>query len=91
MTRTSTRVQELRTYLSRTPEGNYKLEAADGSVAVEGRSYREVRADLEVLLESMRLPPRRLKILVGSPRRPARSAPPTRPGNAPARSVSSIR
>jgi hypothetical protein len=67
---------ELRTYLWRTTEGGYRLEAEDGSVTLEGRSYREVRADLEVLLASMRAPPQRVKILVGSPRRPAPSAPP---------------
>jgi hypothetical protein len=70
------RLDELRTYLRRTAEGGYRLESDDGSVIVEGRTYRQIRGDLEVLLGAMQIAPGRLKILIGAPRRPPRSVPP---------------
>jgi hypothetical protein len=63
--------RDLRTYLRRTIEGGYRLEAEDGSLVVESNNYRDLRKDLEVLLSAMPAPPLKVKVLIGSPRRPA--------------------
>jgi hypothetical protein len=72
-------IREIRTFLRRTSGGGYRMEAEDGSLLVESRTYREVRADLEALFASKRLPPHRVKVLLGSARRPPESAPLPRP------------
>jgi hypothetical protein len=70
--------RELRTFLRRTNDGAYRLEAEDGSLVIYSRSYRQLRRDLEVVLRALPGPRDRLKILIGSPPRssaPPRSAP----------------
>jgi hypothetical protein len=67
---------ELLTFLRRTSEGGYRLEAQDGSIMLESRSYHELREDLDVLLRAMPVPPRSVKVLIGRPRQPPRAAPP---------------
>jgi hypothetical protein len=68
---------ELWTFLRRTKEGAYRLEAEDGALLVRGRTYREVRDELELVLSRMPDRPGRVKIFIGaSPARmPARRSP----------------
>lgn len=43
---------ELRTYLRRVAPGEYTLQSEDGSIVIRGRTYGEVRRDLDVLLRA---------------------------------------
>jgi hypothetical protein len=67
--------KELLTFLRRTPDGLYRLETEDGSLMLEGRSYRELRHDLELLLGATGVPAGSLKVMIGRPRRPPRAVP----------------
>jgi hypothetical protein len=60
---------ELQLFLRRTSDG-YHLEAEDGSLVIQSRTYRELREDLDEVMKSMSRPPRKVKVLIGSRRRP---------------------
>lgn len=67
---------ELRLFLRRREDGaGYWLETEEGSVVVQSRSYRQLRDDLDLILRGDPHGPRRVKVLLGSPRRPPRPMP----------------
>ena len=59
----------LRLFLRRSTDSTMRLEAADGSLVVQSRSYHQLRVDLKILLAAMPGRPPRVKIYIGSPQR----------------------
>jgi hypothetical protein len=60
-------MNELRTFLRREKDSTYRLETEDGTPLVRGRTYRELRRQMDAVLATLPGPPV-LKILIGAPR-----------------------
>ena len=69
---------EMKLFLCRTADGALLLKAEDGRLVLRGRSYRQLRHDLERLLRADARAPREISILIGQP--PTKRSP---PGEAP--------